>query len=170
VKQFNSLLERAEYDMEKGEIRIAGADWILMGASTFRDLVKGTEKILGPGAIMVWLEAGKQAGREFSGGLMRLGMEFEELPSMLEEFFTQGGWGKIQTEVDFTMKKAFVTIRNSATARQIETKEPVCHFIRGFIAGVCDIMFHGITECLETKCMAKGDAHCEFRVKRKTPT
>lgn len=96
-------------------------------------------------------------------------MEFEELPSMLEEFFTEGGWGKIQAEVDFTKKEALVTIENSALARQTNTEEPVCHFARGFIAGVCDVMFHGSTECLETKCIAKGDAYCEFGVKRKQP-
>lgn len=166
-EQPSSLLERAEYYEDKGEIQIAGSDWILMGASTFRSLIKGTERILGSVAMMVWLEAGRQAGREFAGDLVRLRMEFEELPDMLEKFFTQGGWGKIQADVDFSRKEALVTIINSATARQIESKEPVCHFIRGFIAGVCDTMFHGITECAETKCLAKGDPFCEFQVKKK---
>ena len=47
VRQLNSLLRQAEYDMEKGEIQIAGTDWIVMDAATFKDLVKGTECILG---------------------------------------------------------------------------------------------------------------------------
>lgn len=166
-KSTNSLLDVAEYDMEKGEIRIANEDWIFMGGSTFRDLAKGIESILGSGAKVIWVEAGRQAGREFSGALVKLGMEFEELPDMLEKFFTQGGWGKIQAEVDFARKEALVTIKNSATARLTEAKESVCHFIRGYIAGLCDVMFHATTECLETKCMAKGDTHCEFHIKRK---
>jgi predicted hydrocarbon binding protein len=166
-KKFDSLLERAECDMEKGEIRIAGTDWILMSGATFRNLVKGSEDFIGSGAKVIWQQAGKHAGREFSGDLVRLGMEFEELPAALEEFFTKGGWGKIRVEADFTKKEAVVTIENSATARSIEAKEPVCHSIRGFIAGVSDVMFHASTECLETKCIAKGDPYCEFRVKRK---
>jgi predicted hydrocarbon binding protein len=169
-KRLNPLLERAEYDKEQGEIRIAGEDWIMMGASTFRDLVRGTESMLGSAAKVVWLEAGRHAGRKFSGDLVQLGIEFEELPFMLEEFFTQGGWGKIQTEVDFTKKEALITIKNSATARQTETKEPICHFIRGFIAGVCDVIFHGSTECFETKCIAKGDSVCQFQVRGKVKT
>jgi hypothetical protein len=36
AKQLNSLLKQAEYDMNKGEIRIAGEDWFLIGATTFR--------------------------------------------------------------------------------------------------------------------------------------
>lgn len=163
-KSTNPLLEQAEYDLASGEIRIAGENWVLMTASTFRDVVKGTERILESGAVTVWLEAGRHAGRELSENLVRLGMEFEELPAVFEEFFTQGGWGKIQAKVDSTKREALVTIRNSATALQTNAKEPVCHFVRGFIAGVCDVMFHGPTECFETKCLAKGDAYCEFRV------
>jgi predicted hydrocarbon binding protein len=167
AKKLNSLLEQAECDMEKGEMRIAGTDWILMSGATFRDLIGGTERILGSANVALWYEAGKHAGSEFSGNLVRLGMEFEELPAALEEFFTKGGWGKIQVDVDFMKKEALVTIRNSVAARGIEAKESVCHSIRGFIAGVCDVIFHGLTVCLETKCIAKGDPYCEFLVKRK---
>jgi predicted hydrocarbon binding protein len=167
AKGFHSLLEQAECDAEKGEIRIAGTDWIMMSGAVFRNLVKGIEEFLGPGANVIWLQAGKHAGKEFSCDLVRIGMEFEELPAAFEEFFTRGGWGKIQVEVDFAKKEALVTIENSVLARGIETKEPVCYSIRGFIAGVSDVMFHTSTECLETKCLAKGDPYCEFRVKRK---
>jgi predicted hydrocarbon binding protein len=167
AKKPNSLLERAECDMEKGEIRIAGTDWILMSGATFRDLISGTERMLGSANEALWYEAGKHAGSAFSGDLLRLGIEYDELPAALEEFFTKGGWGKIQVDVDLVKKQALVTIRNSVTARGIKAKGCVCHSIRGFIAGVCDVMFHGLTVCVETKCIAKGDPYCEFRVKRK---
>jgi predicted hydrocarbon binding protein len=165
----NSYLKQREYNAEKGEIRIADEDWIMMRGSTFRSLFEATERILGRGAASVWLEAGRQAGRELSESLIKLGMEFEELPQLLEEFFTEGGWGKIRTNVNFEEKEAWVIIVNSATARQINGTKPVCHFVRGFIAGLSDVMFHGLTECLETKCIAKGDAYCEFQVKRRQP-
>ena len=167
VEKRFTLLERAEYHGEKGEIRIGGADWILMGAATFRDLISGTERMLGSPAIVVWWEIGKHAGRECAEVLLRQGTKFEELLLVLQEFFTQGGWGKVQTNVDLMKKEALVTIRNSPTARHTESKEPTCHFIRGFIAGVCRVMFDDSAECVETKCMAKGDALCEFQVKNK---
>ena len=168
-KQFSSLIKQAEYDREKGEIRIAGTDWILMSAVTFRDLVKGTERLLGSGAVVIWLEAGKYAGKTFVQALLRGKKDSEKVPKLLESFFTQGGWGHIQANVDSAKKEALVTIRNSATARQIRSNDSVCYFIRGFIAGACDAMFNDLTECFEIKCIAKGDALCEFQVKRKKP-
>lgn len=159
-----SLLEHAEYLTEKGEIRIADSDWILMRSATFRDLVKGTERILRSGAEVIWLEAGRHAGREFTQAFLRKGMEPEEAPKFFEEFFTQGGWGKIQANVNFSKKEAVIRIENSATARQTKAKEPVCHFIRGYIAGICDVIFKSSTNCVETKCIAKGDTCCEFQI------
>ena len=166
AKQVNSLLQAAECNMEQGEIRIAGTDWILMNGATFRKLIQGSEKILGSGAAPVWFEAGKHAGREFSGNLVRLGMPFHEVPQAFEEFFTKGGWGNVLAKVDFAKKEALVTVKNSVIARGIEATAPVCYSIRGFIKGVCDVIFQGETECIETRCMATGDAYCEFRAKR----
>ena len=167
-KQFSSLIEQAEYNREKGEIRIAGTDWILMGAATFRNLVKGTERLLGSGAVVIWLEAGKYAGKAFAEVLLREKKDPEKVSELLESFFTQGGWGNIQANVDFAKKEALVTVRNSATARQIHSNDSACYFVRGFIAGACDALFNDLTECFETKCSAKGDALCEFQVKRKS--
>ncbi len=160
-----TLLEQAEYNEEKGEIRIAGADWILMRSATFRDLIKEMERILESGAVVIWLEAGRRAGKEFARTFLSEGMEPEEVPKLLEEFFTQGGWGNIQVKVNYTKKEAVVRIENSATARQAKAKEPICHFIRGYIAGICDAVFDTYTVCVETKCIAKGDAFCEFQIK-----
>jgi predicted hydrocarbon binding protein len=166
VNQVNSLLQAAECNMEKGEIRIAGTDWILMNGATFRTLIQGSEKILGSGAAPVWFEAGKHAGQEFSENLVRLGMPVHELPKAFEEFFTKGGWGSVLAKVDFAKEEALVTIKNSVTARGIKATAPVCYSIRGFIKGVCDVIFQGDTECMEARCMATGDPYCEFRVKR----
>lgn len=140
-----------------------------MRSATFRDLVKGTEKILKSGAKVIWLEAGRHAGSEFTQAFLREGMKPEETPKFFEEFFAQGGWGKIQAKVNFTKKEAVIRIENSATARQTEAKEPVCHFIRGYIAGICDVIFDSSTNCAETKCTAKGDPYCEFQIKTGGP-
>jgi predicted hydrocarbon binding protein len=164
---FNNLLECLEYHEESGEIQIGGTDWILMAGPFFRDLVGGIEGILGSGAAVVWLEAGKKAGRNFSEALLREAKKPEEIPNLMETFFTNAGWGRIRTKIDFDKKEAVVTIRNSATSRKTESKEPVCHIIRGYIAGVCDVIFGELMECFETKCSAKGDSLCEFRIKKK---
>jgi predicted hydrocarbon binding protein len=164
----NSLLEKAMYDYENGEIRIAGTDWILMAGPTLRSLMEGINKILGTGTTAILLEAGKCAGREFTQSLLKEGTLPEEIPTWLEIFFTQGGWGKIKAQANFTNKTAVVVIDNCATTRGVKSKESVCHFIRGYIAGTGEILFKTNIECVETKCMSKGNAYCEFRVRSKT--
>lgn len=166
--QSNSLLERASYDYENGEIKIADTDWILMGGATFRSFIKGISTALGTGAVGILFEAGKSAGQEFAESLLKEGALPEEVPNWLEVFFTQGGWGKITARADFVNKTAVVVIDNCATARQNRTKEASCHFIRGYIAGISQILFNVKTECTETRCTSIGNAYCEFRVQSQT--
>nr|WP_044199263.1 V4R domain-containing protein [Oscillochloris trichoides] len=40
--------------------------------------------------------------------------------------------------------------------------EPVCWQLAGYIAGYCSEVFGMDLHCRETKCVAKGDPHCEF--------
>jgi predicted hydrocarbon binding protein len=166
--QRNSLLERATYDYENGEVRIADSDWLLIGGSTFRSLIEGINNILGTAAVGILLEAGKCAGKEFTQSLLKEGTLPEEIPSWLEVFFTQGGWGKVKAKADFANKTATVIIDNCATARGVTSKEASCHFIRGYIAGISEALFKTNVECAETRCMSKGNAFCEFRVQSRT--
>jgi len=159
----NALLDRAMYDNENGEIRIANTDWLLMDGSTFRSLLDGIKQSLGTGAVSILFEAGKGAGRRFAQSLLAEGTLPEEVPTWLEVFFTQGGWGKILARADFSNKTAFVVIDNCATARHVKSNESSCHFIRGYVAGVSEILFNTSVECTEPRCMSKGNATCEFR-------
>jgi hypothetical protein len=40
--------------------------------------------------------------------------------------------------------------------------EPVCWQLAGYIAGYCSVVFNMDLHCRESKCVAKGDPHCEF--------
>jgi predicted hydrocarbon binding protein len=166
--QDNSLLEKVAYDCENGELRIAGTDWILMAGSTLRSMMEGISKVFGTGTAAILLEAGKCAGKEFTESLLKEGTLLEEVPTWLEIFFTQGGWGKIKARADFANKTAVVVIDNCATTRGIKSREVSCHFVRGYVAGISEILFKTNVECVETRCMAKGDAYCEFRVQSQT--
>jgi len=167
-KQTNSLLERAMYDSDNGEITIGGTDWILMSGSAFRSLIEGITTTFGTGASSILFEAGRCTGKEFTQSLLKEGTVPEEVPTWLEVFFTQGGWGKVIARADFANKTAVVVIDDCATARGVKSKEASCHFIRGYVAGISEILFKTNVECAETKCMAKGNATCEFRVQSQT--
>jgi hypothetical protein len=125
-QQSNSLLDRASYDGENGEIRIADTDWILMGGATFRSLIKGITDVLGTGAAGILFQAGKCAGQEFAQSLLKEGTLPEEVPTWLEVFFTQGGWGKITARADFVNKTAVEVIDTAQLhVRPGQRKPPV---------------------------------------------
>ena len=46
-----------------------------------------------------------------------------------------------------------------------KANEPVCWQLAGYIAGYCSEVFDMNLLCRETKCVAKGDDHCEFETK-----
>lgn len=166
-KQLNSFVAQLKYDKDKGEIQVADTDWILMRSSTFREMMKGTEEMWGSAtaSICLW-EMGKNTGKGFAKELVEAGTKPVEVTTFLEMFFTQGGWGVIQPKIDLTKKAAVIRIENCATARKCKSNKPICHFISGFISGVADAILNEVTECTETKCMAKGDPFCEFKVER----
>ena len=163
----NSLLERADYNGQIGEIKIADVDWVFIQGSTFRSLTVEIINLVGTGGITVLFEAGKKAGRNFSQKILKEGIPPEEVPMWLEVFFTEGGWGKIKAQADFANKTALVVIDNCATARLVKSEEPTCHFIRGYLSGICETLFKTNVECIETKCMSKGNACCEFHAQSK---
>jgi predicted hydrocarbon binding protein len=159
-----SILERTEYYDDEGEWEIAGSDWVLMSGSTLRSWAEVTEQILGSSAKGIMYVTGKYAGEQFAEMLLKNGLKDEELKCALEVFLTNGGWGKVRAKLNFQKQIAVVKIRNSVMTRQTKAKEPVCHFISGFIAGALTIIFSKKAECVEIMCKAKGDPFCEFRV------
>lgn len=159
-----SILERTEFFDDEGEWRIVGSDWLLMSGSTLRNWSSVTEQILGLDAKAIIYETGKHAGEQFARRLLEEGLKGEELKYALEVFLTNGGWGKVQTKVNFQKQAAVVRIRNSVTTRHIKAKMPVCNFISGYIAGTFGGFFNKKMDCVETRCKATGDILCEFRV------
>jgi len=158
-----SILERTEYFDDEGEWRIAGSDWVLMSGANLRSWAKVTEQILGSDSKAIMYTIGMKSGEQFAKTLVQEGLHDEELKYALEVFLTNGGWGRVQARVSSQEQKAIIRIHNSIMTRGTKAKEPVCHFISGYIAGALSVIFGKKTECLETECKAKGDAFCEFR-------
>ena len=135
------MFERTEYFDDEGEWRIAGSDWLLMSGATLRSWAKVTEQILGSGSKAIMYTTGVKAGEQFAKTLLQEGLRDEELKFALEVFLTNGGWGKVQARVNFQEQKAVIRIHDSVTTRDTKAKEPVCHFISGYIAGSLSVIF-----------------------------
>lgn len=75
------------------------------------------------------------------------------------------GKGELIVEYAPEQFKSFIMLKYSPIALEyVEhggSKEQVCYYFAGVYAGSMSI-FHPGAEGKETKCMAKGDPHCEF--------
>ncbi|MFH1587640.1 MAG: V4R domain-containing protein [Candidatus Diapherotrites archaeon] len=70
---------------------------------------------------------------------------------------------------DEQKKQLAITVKNCFNAVGFPPgKKPVCFAMAGILAGAAQTIFRTDMQCLETKCVAKGDEICEFRMGTKT--
>jgi len=82
--------------------------------------------------------------------------------------FQAFGWG-IPEILRMDLEECVVILRFYDLFESIHVKgkknRPNCHFVRGYLAGLFSKFFNKKMFAIETKCIAKGDPHCEFIVK-----
>jgi len=138
-----------------------------MNLGTFSSIFENTRQMLGSGSAVIWYRAGRSAG-EFEGKrLKRLmtRMGTKDLVDLVGDIYTNMGWGKHTFELNIENRSMTLRMKNNPIVRGIKSKEPVCHFIRGFYEGFCPVIFD--TEkasTRETMCQAMGNDHCEFGI------
>lgn len=96
------------------------------------------------------------------------GVEGNKIISLVEDFFTSGGWGGITNlDIDYERKRKLATVRSSPIAIPLQGKVdlPVDHFLRGIFAGLFSSVFKYDVDCVETQCSALGDSQCKFIIK-----
>ena len=166
ISNFNFLKEALEFDSDKNEVQAADSDWVILRGGLLRDLFAALRFILGKSGNTALEGVGMKVGNNFILTLLERGLSPNEAPTILSLLLNQGGWGKTEIEMDFERKDAVVTIQNCITARNIKTKEPNCHFLRGYFKGFFVKLFNVELECVETECIANGGSACKFRVQR----
>ncbi|AIC15256.1 V4R domain-containing protein [Nitrososphaera viennensis] len=89
-------------------------------------------------------------------------------------YVMMSGWGRFEVSElklkDATPpRKATVKVYDSffAKAAKSQTGNPSCFFLSGLLAGLAEGAFSTGYNCLETKCIAAGDDHCEFVLTRR---
>ncbi len=104
--------------------------------------------------------AGYRSGESFAKGL---GVKDpEELKKSIKLMFSKSGMG----EADISgMAPLVMKVEKSSTCYGTQSGEkPVCFFKAGFFAGAVSAVQGKKVACIETKCHAKGDKHCEFQI------
>lgn len=68
--------------------------------------------------------------------------------------------------VDLSRREVTMTLGHSLLATMhAPSKEPVCHYYEGFLAGFVTTVLGSPVEGVETECRAKGDPVCEFHTR-----
>jgi predicted hydrocarbon binding protein len=164
----NSAKETATWNWGKGEFSVIEVPAVIVSIETFVSLQKDAETILGSdGASVLLYEAGKKAGLRWINRFSKeWGLKDKKFIEAVQNFYAELGWGKFSVEED-NKNGLVVRVENSFIARGYGYSDvPVCHFLRGYNAGLAEVLKGNEIDAEEVKCAAKGDDCCEFVMKR----
>ena len=144
---------------------------VIMPIGAFWALWDGFERILKhSGLSAVLYDAGKRTGEHAAKRLKEIfGLSDKGLIQALSQAGQATGWAITEfRQVDFKRCTATIIVKDCFEAAAWRKKPyAVCHWTRGYLAGYMSTVFSNPVEAMETKCIAKGDKYCEFRVQRK---
>jgi predicted hydrocarbon binding protein len=161
-----------KFDDAKGEIFLENNSNVMLSRGQVAWLQREFEKVAGPATSVIMYKAARLYSQLAVSNIKKvmikiLGMISEEIVAkeMLKQLSIWGyGHGEF-LELDFSIPYAKIKVTNSFNAIGYEkVDKPVCHFLRGIIAGASSIVTGREMHCLEIKCVAKGDEYCEFEV------
>jgi len=144
---------------------------LILPIGMFWALWDGFERILQPsGLAAVLYNAGKEVGERAAKRLREMfDIEGEELTQAFAQAVKATGWGITEvSRIDMKKHSATIIVRDCFEAAAWRKKPyNVCHWTRGYLAGYMSTVFGKRVEAVETKCMAKGDKCCEFKIQQK---
>ncbi len=163
---FRKLLFARQLKSEGGELTILDIPILMMSVNTISALQDLIIKELGTAGIRKLYQAGKVGGLKLAEEHKnKLKVESFKLFELMKNLVEMGGWGKISTiKQDYKNSYAVYAFSNNELALAKKYNIPSCHIIRGLTAGLHSIIFGRKVECIEIKCVSKGDVCCEFVV------
>ncbi len=170
---------------DKGNIRVKGRLFMMIPAETLLDMERRLSERTGKDEAAQFIyECGlhqtKTGSKRYLEDKDMLSRLYQKLPvtgdasmEMGWEALKLAGWGDTRlSEFIGKGEKAIATTKNSPIAETYLTtygksKGPVCHYLRGLLAGVAESVSGHAYSVVETKCRATGMApECVFEFKR----
>jgi predicted hydrocarbon binding protein len=143
---------------------------LVLPIGMFWALWDGFERILQPsGLAAVLYNAGKEVGERAAKRLGEMfNIEGKELVQASVQAVKATGWGITEVRsIDMKKSSATIIVKDCFEAAAWRKKPyNVCHWTRGYLAGCMSAVFKKHVEAVETKCMARGDQYCEFKIQR----
>jgi predicted hydrocarbon binding protein len=165
VKGF--VIDGLAFEEATGDIRFNQVRYMLIRPETLIAIQKTMEEATGVDAGNILFQGGLAGGR-LSGRRFR--KNFEQSEEDYLRFFakmgTSIGWGHFRVlSCDIPRKKFSFSVKNSPFVGSYgQSSNPVCHILRGVLAGLGESMFAEAMEAKESSCAAMGNGECVFQV------
>lgn len=162
----NKLRLSKQLTFEEGEITLLGepAVMIIPGAG-FMEMQK---KLMEKDPLALY-DVGENTGNQLYDLVHHYAADPKHMIKFGIQLLNLSGYGKFQV-MDYKPKnkRAIVHVDHSINVRMHpKDKKPVCHYIRGLLAGFMENLYKANVACVETHCMAIGDKNCEFVIQKK---
>ena len=159
------MLESSHYMEDEDE----STAYFLMPDKSLKSLKEELEIIMGEDNTANFLyRLGYRCGESAANDTAVDSQDFntiEKFKEELPEHWIHIGLSSIElTKGD--LEDFYVSLHDTMEAKIVRpTKNPSCHFTRGFLEGVITILFGKKYRASEKKCIAVGDEECEFHVR-----
>ncbi len=164
----NKILDHLSFQFERGGLFYQEVRYLLIRPEVLVTLQKGIEKELPDKARFLLFQSGFQGGN-LSGKRYKevFHLTDHEIIQFMIDMGTQIGWGRFELKkFDLKNHNLIVKVYHSPFAEAYGVSNtPVCHFIRGVLSGLTSVIMGREDEVEEMLCLAKGDLHCEFKLK-----
>lgn len=158
-----------ELDEKTGEAFFDGIKCEITNRYYHADLQRGFEKVIGNPAWTIMHDSALVSGTLMAQEVVKLmkGKTREEiLQRVIRQISIRGFGAPRVASIDWGEKKAVLHVENSyGTIGYGKTKKPVCHPLRGLIAGLFTVLFGEECECEESQCSAVRGDKCIFQIK-----
>ena len=163
----NQILKELVFDSKKGGLFYKEVRYLLVRPETLAALQKADEKEMGEKVSNILYQSGFQGGTLSSKRYREVfGFSDEEIIRFMVEMGPQIGWGRFELErFDGNKKVLIVRVYHSPFAEGYgRSSKPVCHMIRGVLAGMASFVFRKEIKSEEVSCIARGDEYCRFEI------
>ncbi len=163
----NPILKELISNPEKGGLFYKEVRYLLIRPETLAAFQKAAEKEIGEKVSSILYQSGFQGGTLSSKRYREVfGFSDEEIIRFMVEMGPQIGWGRFELEkFDGNKKVLIVSVYHSPFAEGYgPSSKPVCHMIRGVLAGMASLIFRKEIESKEVSCLARGDEYCRFEI------
>lgn len=163
----NKILKDLYFDDEKCGLFFQGIRYLLIRPEVLVTFQKEIENALDEKASMILFNSGFQGGVLSSKRYQEVyKFSNEEIIRFMLEMGGQIGWGRFElVRFDPVNFRLSLKVYYSPFAEAYgKSERPVCHFIRGVMAGLAFTIFNKEIYAEETDCLAKGDSFCRFEI------